>query len=384
MSESAGAKTEAAQAGVAQAGVAQAGAAQAGAARVGIVGLGTMGGSMARHLIEAGYRVVGCDIAAGRVAAVTAMGGAAASSPAEVAAQADAVILSLPTVPAFEEVTGGVGGLLGAARPGLIVIETSTLPLDIKQWAHRLLAERGVALLDCPISGTGAQIRTKDIAVYASGDQAALERARPVLAAFSRAQFDLGAFGNGSRLKFVANLLVAIHNASAAEALLLAQRAGLDLKDTLQALTAGAGTSRMLEVRGPLMIEGEYGNASMRVLTFQKDLNIIAGFARGIGCPVPLFTAAAQLNEAALAQGHANEDTASVFAVLQRHAESIPARPPPAPGPGAVPPSGAGAVPPSGAGAVPPSGAGAGSPPVPGPGAALPSDPAPGQAQYDD
>jgi L-threonate 2-dehydrogenase len=285
--------------------------------QVGIVGLGTMGGSMARHLLAAEYRVVGHDVARAAAMAFAAAGGARAASAAEVAARADAVILSLPSAAAFDEVTSGADGLLAGARPGLIVIETSTLPLAVKEGARRLLAERGVALLDCPISGTGAQIRTKDIAIYASGDPAVLDRARPVLAAFSRACFDLGEFGNGSKLKFVANLLVAIHNAAAAEALLVAERAGLDLQATLQALTAGAGTSRMLEIRGPLMLSGDYGDPTMRVLTFQKDLDIITGFLREAGCPALLFTAAAQLNLAALAQGHANEDTASVFAVLQ-------------------------------------------------------------------
>jgi L-threonate 2-dehydrogenase len=295
--------------------------------QVGIVGLGTMGGSMARHLLAAEYRVVGHDVARAAAAAFAASGGAPAASPAEVAARADAVILSLPSAAAFDEVTSGADGLLGGARPGLIVIETSTLPLDVKEGARRLLAERGVALLDCPISGTGAQIRTKDIAIYASGDPAALDRARPVLATFSRACFDLGEFGNGSKLKFVANLLVAIHNVAAAEALLAAERAGLDLQATLQALTAGAGTSRMLEIRGPLMLSGDYGDPTMRVLTFQKDLDIITGFLREACCPAPLFTAAAQLNLAALAQGHANEDTASVFAVLRSLAGPAAAEP---------------------------------------------------------
>src|ERR1017187_306452 len=150
--------------------------------QVGIVGLGTMGGSMARHLLAAEYRVVGHDVARAAATAFAAAGGAPAASAAEVAARADAVILSLPSAAAFDEVTSGADGLLAGARPGLIVIETSTLPLAVKEGARRLLAERGVALLDCPISGTGAQIRTKDIAIYASGDPAALDRARPGLA----------------------------------------------------------------------------------------------------------------------------------------------------------------------------------------------------------
>jgi 3-hydroxyisobutyrate dehydrogenase-like beta-hydroxyacid dehydrogenase len=295
---------------------------------VGVIGLGTMGGQIGRHLLAAGYQVTGRDVVPERAAEHAAAGGAAAGSPARVAAAADILILSLPSVASFDDVISGPGGLAGAARPGQAVIEASTLPLPVKEHARRLLADRGALLLDCPISGTGGQLRSKDVIVYGSGDSAALARVRPVLAAFARDSLDLGAFGNGSKLKLVANLLVAVHNAAAAEALLLAQRAGLDLRAALPALTAGAGTSRMLEVRGPLMLAGDYADASMRVRTFQKDLDIITGFARDLGCPTPQFAAATQLHQAALAEGHADEDTASVFAVLQLLAGSPGTRPP--------------------------------------------------------
>ena len=272
---------------------------------------------MARHLLAAGYRVIGRDVVPDRAEALASVGATCAASAAEVAARADTVIVSLPTVAAFEEVIGGKDGVARVARPGLAIVETSTLPLAVKDRARRLLEDSGATLLDCPISGTGAQLRTKDVVVYASGDTAALARVEPVLAAFSRDWVDMGAFGNGTKLKLVANLLVAIHNAAAAEALLVAERAGLDPRAALAALTAGAGTSRMLEVRGPLMLEGTYGAATMRVQTFAKDLDIIAEFARGLSCPTPLFAAAAQVHLAALAQGHADDDTASVFAVLR-------------------------------------------------------------------
>ena len=292
-------------------------AAQPPAGEVGVVGLGTMGGQMARHLLAAGYRVIGRDVVPDRAEALASVGATCAASAAEVAARADTVIFSLPTVAAFEEVIGGKDGVAQVARPGLAIVETSTLPLAVKDRARRLLEDSGATLLDCPISGTGAQLRTKDVVVYASGDTAALARVEPVLAAFSRDWVDMGAFGNGTKLKLVANLLVAIHNAAAAEALLVAERAGLDPRAALAALIAGAGTSRMLEVRGPLMLEGAYGAAAMRVRTFAKDLDIIAEFARGLSCPTPLFAVAAQVHLAALAQGHADDDTASVFAVLR-------------------------------------------------------------------
>ena len=299
-----------------------------GAGEIGVVGLGTMGGQIAGHLIAAGYRVVGRDIEPDRGSALAALGGACSESAADVAERADTVLLSLPSVRAFEDVVRGADGVAAAARPGLTVIEASTLPLAVKEDARQLLEDRGAVLLDCPISGTGGQLRTKDVVIYASGDAAALERVAPVLAAFSRDRILLGAFGNGTKLKLVANLLVAIHNVAAAEALLVAERAGLDPRSALAALTAGAGTSRMLEVRGPVMLDETYDTASMRVSTFQKDLDIISGFARDLGCPTPLFGAAAQVHLAALAQGHGDDDTASVFAVLRRLADGGPGAPP--------------------------------------------------------
>lgn len=315
-------------------------AGEPGSGEVGVIGLGTMGGQIAGHLLAAGHRVVGRDVVPECASAFAALGGTHAASAAAIAARADVIILSLPTVRAFEDVVRGPDGITAAARPGLAVVEASTLPLEVKEDARRLLAERGAALLDCPISGTGAQLRTKDVVVYASGDQAALARVATVLAAFSREAINMGAFGNGTRLKLVANLLVAIHNVAAAEALLVAERAGLDPRAALTALAAGAGTSRMLEVRGPFMLDGAYGAATMRVRTFQKDLDIIAGFARALDCPTPVFGAAAQVHLAALAQGHGDDDTASVFAVLQLLAGGTGGSPVAAPAVPAVVPAG--------------------------------------------
>ena len=145
-----------------------------------------------------------------------------------------------------------------------------------------------------------------------------------MLETFSRKVYFLGAFGNGSRVKFIANHLVTIHNVAAAEALLLAKLAGLDLDVVLQAVSDGAGTSRMLEVRRPVMIRGDFSDASMRMDTYQKDIDIIGAFARDLHCPLPLFAASAEFYRAALSQGLAAQDTASVFSVLARLAGANP------------------------------------------------------------
>jgi putative dehydrogenase len=287
------------------------------AATVGVVGLGNMGGPMAGHLLAAGFTVRGYDVRAEAAEELARAGGVAATGPAGTAAGALAVITSLPSVAALREVVSGEDGLVAGASDGLIVIETSTLPAEVKQEARQALAGRGTILLDCPLSGTASQMRDRDIAVYASGDQAAIGRIRHVLAAFSRVQYEVGEFGNGMHMKLIANHLVTVHHTAAAEALLFAKRAGLDPALALQALSDGAGSSRMLEVRGPMMLAGDFSHANMRLEYYQKDIDLISGLARAARCPLPLFSASAQLHLAALAQGRLDEDPACVYAVLE-------------------------------------------------------------------
>jgi 3-hydroxyisobutyrate dehydrogenase-like beta-hydroxyacid dehydrogenase len=156
--------------------------------------------------------------------------------------------------------------------------------------------------------------------MYASGPRAAFRAVSPVLPAFTRAHYYVGAFGAGSKMKFVANLLVAIHNVAAAEALVLAMKAGLDPAMTLEVIASGAGSSRMLQVRGPMMVRGDYSEAMHRLSGWAKDMNIIEDFARQVGCPTPLFSATVPLYTAAAATGRETEDTAAVCAVLERMA----------------------------------------------------------------
>lgn len=275
---------------------------------IGFVGLGVMGSAMSGHLLAAGYDVLGYDVDQRRLQQHVDRGGSAAASVREVAERSDVVVTSLPSVAAFEAVVAESGG-------DAIVVETSTLPLATKLAARRSL---GTRLLDCPLSGTGAQAATKDLVVLVSGDDADAKRqVGPVLDAFARARYDIGEFGNGTKLKLVANLLVSIHNLAAAEALLLARQAGLDLELALRVLTDSAGDSRMLSVRGPAMLTGTYEPAAMRMGLFQKDLGIIGEFVRDLGVPAPLFATSTEWYERALAQGRTDQDTACVFAVLE-------------------------------------------------------------------
>jgi 3-hydroxyisobutyrate dehydrogenase-like beta-hydroxyacid dehydrogenase len=283
-------------------------------ASVGIVGLGIMGGAMARNLAAAGWHVLGVDTDASKCAALAAAGVAIQPGVAELAAAAPVIILSLPTPAAVISVAHAIAEARVAPR---IVIEASTLALADKLAAERILRDASHIPLDCPISGTGAQAAAKDLVIYASGDAAAIDRVRPIFADISRQLHDLGAFGNGSKMKLVANLLVAIHNVASAEAMVLGVKAGLDPDQVVRMVGAGAGTSRVFELRAPMMAARSYEPATMRVSTWQKDMAVISQFATELGCPTPLLSATIPIYDAAMSTGHAAEDTAAVYAVLE-------------------------------------------------------------------
>src|SRR6266700_5461644 len=284
---------------------------------VGMIGLGIMGSAMSANLARAGFRVAGFDVEPRRRAEHARSGGVAARSPRDVARRAEIIITSLPSAHALAE----VGAELGAsARRGAVVIETSTLPIAVKEAARDVLAKRGVILLDCPLSGTGAQARVKDLLIYVSGDRAAYRKTVPVLQGFTSASYYVGPFGSGSKMKFVANLLVAIHNVAAAEAMVLGMKAGLDPAQVLKVVAGGAGGSRMFQVRGPMMVKGDYSEATMKNEVWQKDMTIIGDFARELECPTPLFAASVPIYNAAMAMGLAKQDTGAVCSVLEEMA----------------------------------------------------------------
>jgi len=292
---------------------------------VAVVGLGIMGASIARNLAAAGFTVLGYDTEAARLATLatapiaTPGAIAAAVSAADAAAHADVLLTSLPGDAALDATVAGVladRASRSIARP-LDWLELSTLSLETKQRQHARLAAAGITLLDCPISGTGAQAQRRDVAVYASGDAVAWQRCTAVVAGFARTNHYVGAFGHGTRLKLVANLLVAIHNVATAEAIGLAVRAGLDPMQSCTLLGSGAAASKILELRGPLMARNEFEPATMKLEVWQKDLALIAAFARDCDAPTPLFDATLPLYEAAVRAGLGPQDTAAVFRIMQ-------------------------------------------------------------------
>ena len=288
---------------------------------VGIVGLGIMGGAIAVNLIERGWRVIGFDTDAGKRAELAAAGVVVADDVAHVARETPILMTSLPTPSAVEKVAQAIADSGQSPR---IVVELSTLTLADKLKFEAILKKAGHLALDCPLSGTGAQAKMRDLIVYASGDSAAIARCTSLFADFSKQSADLGSFGNGSRMKFVANHLVAIHNVATAEAMVLAERAGLDPKMVVDLVGPGAGGSRMFQMRAPMMVQGVYEPATMKVSTWKKDMAIIAEFADDVGCVTPLFTLTQPVYTQAMAMGLGDQDTAAVFEVLKKTIVSTP------------------------------------------------------------
>ena len=220
--------------------------------------------------------------------------------------------MSLPSAKALHAICKEVEG------KGAVVIETSTLPIEEKVKARETLRKKGIILLDFPLSGTGAQAKVGDLVVFGSGDRNAFSKTRSILKGFSRGHHYLGEFGNGSKMKFVANLMVAIHNVSACEAFALGIKAGLSPKAIFDVQANSAGTSRMFQVRGPMMVKGRYDDVTMKNEVWQKDMKIIGDYARRLGVATPAFNASAGVYKAAMAQGFGKQDTGAVCAVLER------------------------------------------------------------------
>jgi 3-hydroxyisobutyrate dehydrogenase-like beta-hydroxyacid dehydrogenase len=282
---------------------------------IGLVGMGLLGTAVAARLLKAGHRVVGFDIAPDRVRALVTMGGELAASARAVALASEAVCTLLPTLAAVETAILGPDGVAAAGKPGQVVIQMSTISPAL---SARLAAEsraRGLDFLDCPVSGTSGVVARGEGMLFVGGERRVFERWRPLLEAILPRAVYIGAAGQAMVLKLVANLLVALHSAAAAEALHLARQAGLDPAVALEVLTGSAAGSRMLEVRGPLMVRGEYP-AQMKLDLFMKDLHLIQDAAATAGAALPLTDTAERLYAAAAGTGHGQEDLAVVLTAL--------------------------------------------------------------------
>lgn len=285
---------------------------------VGVIGLGIMGGAFAKNLAAAGWRVVGYDISAARRRDAQRAGVKIAASALDLAEKVPTILTSLPEPQALMDT---VRVLAAAKLPRKAIVEMSTFAISDKKKAKGVLRKAGHAMLDCPVSGTGSQARNRDLVFYASGDSAIIKRLTPMFEAFGRHAYDVGAFGNGSKMKYVANLLVAINNVASAEAMVLGMKAGLPPQLIFDLITPGAGNSRVFELRAPMMVKGKYNDVTMKIDVWDKDMRVIGDYARKIKVKTPMFNASKPIYLKAKKSGFGAQDTAVVCAVLEKMAK---------------------------------------------------------------
>ena len=278
----------------------------------GFVGLGHLGGKLATSLARGGFDLVVCDLDPQAVARLVAAGARSAASPAEVAALCDAVITCLPSPSVSARVLEGPGGILEGARPGLTWIEMSTNDRDAIRALAEKAAAKGVATLECPVTGGVHLAASGEITVIVGGEAELFARHRPALEAMGRRIFHVGPIGAASVIKVITNMLAFIHLVAAGEALMLAKRGGLDLAQAFEVIRASSGNSFVHETESQLILNGSY-NINFTMDLACKDLGFALGFGREFGVPLDLAALTAQtFIRAREAFGGAEQSTAVV------------------------------------------------------------------------
>lgn len=283
---------------------------------VGIVGVGLLGSAVSQVLLKAGYQIIGYDVLPERLAALAAQGGRRAESAADVARSADAVFTILPTLDNVEEAITGPRGVLEGMGADTTIIQMSTISPDLALRMEEAARDRGVAFLDAPVSGTSSMVARRDCVVTVGGERAVFDRCLPILEALARRVFYVGACGMGSYLKLVTNLVMGLNGVVLAEGLTLARRAGLDPAQTLEILSQGAAASKILDVRGPLMIQGRF-DPLMKIDLFLKDIRLMLEAGQDLHVPLPLTGMMQQLYTAAMAAGQAKEDLSGIVRLYE-------------------------------------------------------------------
>jgi 2-hydroxy-3-oxopropionate reductase len=284
-----------------------------------MIGIGIMGLPMALNLLKAGFPVVVHNRSAARVMSVREAGGTIAESPAAVARQCDVLITMLPDSPQVEEVMLGAGGASEALRPGQLFIDMSTIAPETSRTLARTLAEKGVDALDAPVSGGEVGAKNATLSIMVGGTAAAFERALPVFQAMGKNIVHIGDAGAGQVAKACNQVVVGLTIQAVAEALTLAKKAGVDLGKVRSALLGGFAQSRILDLHGQRVIDGNF-KPGFKVHLHRKDMNIILQTARALAVPLPGSALVASQMDALIGQGEGDLDHSALALLLAQQA----------------------------------------------------------------
>jgi 3-hydroxyisobutyrate dehydrogenase len=283
---------------------------------VAVAGLGSMGSGMAGALLRANFTVRGVDANPARVGELSSSGIIGAASAADAARGADVLLISVVDAAQTHAVLFGSDGAIETLRAGAVVIATSTVPPPFVETLETQLRERGVLLVDAPVSGGTTKAASGELSIMASGDPLAFSAADDVLAAIASKVYRLGdRAGMGSRMKSINQLLAGVHIAAACEAIAYAIKLGVEPAQAYDVITHSAGNSWMFENRIPHVLHNDYTPRSA-IDIFVKDLGIVLDAGRAMKFPLPLTSAAHQLYLAAAAMGFGRDDDASIARVF--------------------------------------------------------------------
>ncbi len=275
-----------------------------------------MGRPMVENLVRKGFDVTVQNRSQGKVAELAAMGAAPGGSFTEMAAELDAVHVCLPGTETVEQVVAGEGGLLGGARPGLLIVDHSTIHPESARELARLAAERGAAFIDAPVSGSGPVAERGELTIMCGGDEEAFVRAKPAMEAMGRTVALMGPSGSGALTKIVNNVLMAANLAVAMEGLLFAVKAGLDPQALFSVVRTASGASRTWERNVPRILSREFGKDGSAWLT-SKDQELAHELAVEMGVGMPVFEASRAFWRAAVEAGLGEEDPSHAVTMLE-------------------------------------------------------------------
>ena len=273
---------------------------------VGFIGLGMMGQPMAMNLLKGGHALVAYDVLQAKLDHIGGLGGQVAAGPAEVARRASIVISMVDTTAQSEEVIVGPGGLIDAVQPGDVIVCMSTIDPNALRAMHARLAEKGVGLIDAPVSGMEKGAKAGTLKAYVGGDAAVLNKATPVLKSMTSEIVHFGPIGQGTTMKLINNMLCQVTWTVVAEALMLGTAAGLDPRQMVQTVLKATGNSVAFEYSAPRILERNF--EGIRLDISYKDLELQTQLAKSLKVPMFMTNVAQQVYQAARAMGLGSED----------------------------------------------------------------------------
>lgn len=285
--------------------------------RVAVVGVGLLGSAVASRLLAGGFAVTGYDSRPDQLRPLGPRGLAAAASAKDAVSGSDAVFTILPSLETVESVILGPGGVLASMPRSATLMQMSTISPTLTRRLGEAAAAAGVGFLDTPMSGTSAMVERGDCTIFAGGDAALIDACRPLFAAIAKRTVHVGPLGSASLAKLATNLLVALNTAAVAEALVLGAKGGLAPQALLDILKDSAAASKMLDVRGPLMVEHRFA-PQMKLELFLKDFRLMLEEAQRLGVALPLTSLTQQICTATVAAGRGGQDLAALITTLER------------------------------------------------------------------